>query len=388
MLATNYWAIAEFLFRHIPKVTPLIVGPTGIGKTEIPERLYVSLLHEYEKAKNTPASERTEEQKAEVAKGNIGFAYLNFTACEFADLVGLPFREGDKTIYCPPEWLKNIENYPRGIAVFDEVNRVELQTRQAYMQILDRRQIGNVRIPPGWLIIQTANPADDAYQVSDFDKALVRRSAVMELSFDLDTWQTFGLREYVSPISGDHLNSRVLAVSTRLANQGLVQKVENQVKPIPTAAGLTLCGEVLDAGADKYLSRESREALLAGLIGATAATMLEASLKDDRLKGLLEKALKGEPMGAVNIETQTDLMFLFFDAIAKSATKYGKQAFQFWEALHSNIKPVFAKACYPWFSKHKDQYSEFRRAWGKWCLDNMYVMQAILDDEDAGNKKK
>ncbi|NIQ78018.1 MAG: hypothetical protein GTN93_07980, partial [Anaerolineae bacterium] len=63
-----------------------------------------------------------------------------------------------------------------------------------YMQVLDRRQIGKFTLPSGWLIVQTANPADEEYQVSDFDKALVRRSCVMELQFDLETWQTWGMQ--------------------------------------------------------------------------------------------------------------------------------------------------------------------------------------------------
>jgi MoxR-like ATPase len=386
MLAVHYQEICTFLFNRFPKLPLLVVGPTGCGKTDVPERLYATWRKKYEDAVNAPEADRTQEQKDEVAKGPVGFAYLNFTACEFADLVGLPFRDGDKTVYCPPSWLKDIENYPRGVAVFDEVNRVELQTRQAYMQILDRRAIGNVKIPAGWIIVQTANPADDSYQVSEFDKALVRRSSATQLDFDLQTWQDFGMREYKSSITGGHMNSRVLAVATRLANRGLTQKVDNPIRPIPTAAGLTICGEMLDAGADT-LSHDSRITLLAGLIGSEAATLLEASLRDDRLKGLLEKALRGDPIKGENVETMTDLMFLFYDTIAKSPAKFGAAACSLFHSLHDDIKPVYAKACYVWFSKHKKEFAEFKKVWGEWALENMYVMQAILEDEDEKPKK-
>lgn len=388
MIAENYQEILDFLYTRYPKLAVLIVGPTGCGKTEIPERRYAMYRQRYDDAFAVAESDRTTEQREEVAKGPVGFAYLNFTACEFADLVGLPFRDGDQTVYCPPSWLKEIENYPRGVAVFDEVNRVELQTRQAYMQILDRRAIGNVKIPPGWIIVQTANPADDSYQVSEFDKALVRRSSAMELAFDLAAWQSFGLQEYVSPVSKGHMNPRVLAVSTRLANKGLVQRVENSIKPIPTAAGLTICGELLDAGIDK-LSKDSRETLIAGLIGATAATMLEASLKDDRLNGLLERVLKAEPIPSQSIEVMSDLMFRAYDEIAKTPGKYAAAAELLFDELPSDSKPVFGRACHPWFSKAdlKDKFKSFSKKWGKHALDNMYIMQSLLDDGEEKGKQ-
>jgi hypothetical protein len=378
VIAAEFKEAIEFGFDSDPSVPFLVVGPTGIGKSYIPEAIAMEKQAIYEAALRVEEGDRTEEQKAEVAKGPVGFAYLNFTACEFADLVGLPFKDGDKTVYCPPEWLKNIENFPRGVAVFDEVNRIELQTRQAYMQLLDRRQIGNFHLPKGWVIVQTANPADDGYHTSEFDKALVRRSCYLELQYDLETWQTWGLNEYKNPITGGHLNPRVLSLATRLTNKGLIQKVENKVKPIPTAAGMTICGQLIDAGIDR-IHKSVRESIFAGLIGSEAAVMLEASLKSDKLKGLVERALRGDEIKGESQEVMTDLMFLFFDHIGKSPAKYGKPALTLWESLPSDAKPVLAKSCYPYFNKHKKEWGEFKAAWGKWCLDHMNIMKGMED---------
>ncbi|NIQ78017.1 MAG: hypothetical protein GTN93_07975, partial [Anaerolineae bacterium] len=104
-----------------------------------------------------------------------------------------------------------------------------------------------------------------------------------------------------------------------------------------------ICGELIEAGVDK-LRKDTREAMFSGIVGPEAANMLESSLKDNRLKGLLERALRGDEIKSESQEIMTDLMFLFYDTIAKSPAKYGKQAETLWDSLPGDCKPVFAKA--------------------------------------------
>lgn len=379
MYANQYEKIITFQFDRFCAMPDLVVGPTGCGKTDIIERVYRKKKAIYDGAvellKHDPNNAVAQ---AEVAKGDVGFAYLNFTGCEYGDLMGLPFKDKhDQMVYASPERFRDIEKFPRGFACFDEVNRVELQTRQAYMQILDRREIGNIKLPPGWLIVQTANPADDSYQVSDFDKALVRRSSIMELVGDVDVWQSWGLNEYVSPITNDHMNPRVMSLATRLGGKGLIQQVKNQTKPVPTFAGLTMVGMMLDSGIDQHLEKECREILVAGILGAQAATMLEAAMKDDRLKGLMERITKGEEVKNQDAAVMVDLMFMFYDFGRKEPKKHSKAFLALFNSLPSDAKPVLAKACYPWFQMHKPEYADFKKLWHKWCLDNMHIMKGI-----------
>ena len=384
MYTNQYEAIVNFTFDHFQKAPLLVVGTTGVGKTDIPEGIYRKKLNVYEMALRALEADSTNVgAKNEVAKGAVGWAYLNFTACEYGDLVGMPMIQNGQMIYASPKAFKEMEKFPRGIMVLDEVNRVELQTRQAYMQMLDRRAIGDIKIPPGWVIVQTANPADDNYQVSDFDKALVRRSSYMELVFDIATWQAFGLTEYVSPYGGGHMNPRVMSLATRLTAKGLVQKIDNQIKATPTAAGLTLVGEMLDAGVDKYLERACREILIAGLIGAGAATMLESAMKDDRLKGLLDAALKAQPIKGEQQAIMVDLMFLFYDVASKEPKKYAEAFHVLWKSLPEDSMPVLAKSCYPFFQKYKDAFAPFKKDWSAWCLKNMMMMKGIELDDDT-----
>jgi len=368
----QYREIVSWAFDQYPNIPYLLYGPTGIGKSEIPEQLAREMKARYDQGVK-------DGDQAEIERGDVGFAYLNFTACEFADLVGLPFRDGDQTVYCPPEWLKVMEQYPRGIAVFDEVNRVEQQTRQAYMQILDRRAIGNVKIPKGWVIVQTANPTDEGYQVSDFDFALLRRSCVLELSGDLEFWINWGQTNY--QFDGEPMHPKILSTAMRLTNKGLVKSVEQKIKPFPTFAGLTKANEMLRRGAGA-LPKETRTALYAGMVGAEAASILESSLQSDVLTKLLEKIMNGEKIKA-SMEEMLDLSFLLLDKARKGPGKHAKVLHTFYQGMSDEQKPMFARSCYGWFAEHREAFKEFKADWREWCKQHMHLLKAAMDDEQS-----
>lgn len=370
----QYERALRWSFDHYQNLPFLMYGPTGIGKTEIPEQIALEMQARHLAAiadKNDPR------HAEEVIAGDVGFAYLNFTACEFADLVGLPFKDGDQTVYCPPEWLMVMKKFKRGIAVFDEVNRVEPQTRQAYMQILDRRAIGNVEIPPGWVIVQTANPTDEGYQVSDFDYALLRRSCVIELAGDIEFWIPWGQTRY--KFDGEPIHPKVLGTAMRLTNRGLVRAVEQKIKPFPSFAGLVKVSEMLRRGIGT-LPKEDRVQMYAGVIGAEGASILEASLQSAVLEKLLEKVLNGETVKA-EMEVMLDLSFLVLDRARKSPAKHAPILHTFWKSMHDEMKPMFARSCYEWFTQHKQPFADFKADWRAWCKEHMSLLKAAMEDE-------
>jgi hypothetical protein len=368
---TQYVEALRWAATQCPGMPPFMVyGPTGIGKSEIPEMVAAEM-------QAAQARAVAENDPDPVARQPFGFKYLNFTACEYADLVGLPFKDGDTTVYCPPDWLKEIESFPRGIAVFDEVNRVEQQTRQAYMQILDRRAIGNIKIPKGWLIVQTANPTDEGYQVSDFDYALLRRSNVQELQGDLEFWLEWAQNKY--RFKDEAMHPKVLAVAMRLTNRGLVRPVEQKLKPFPTFAGLVQTSQMLRCGLGA-LTKETRTNIYAGQIGAEAASLLEASLQNELLKELLEKALKKETIKASD-EIMLDLSFLVLDHCRKSPAKSAEILHNFYRCMPQDHKPMFARSCYEWFTKFRQPYAEFKADWRAWCKEHMNLLKAALDPD-------
>lgn len=387
MYATQYVKIMRHLFGRYTKMPLLVEGGTGIGKSEMPRTLAQTLQVEW-----LAMMERPETREVAEKLGPVGYTEVNLTGSEFSDLIGMPLISdteiNGKTRkvmdYAPPRWLVETERYKRGILMFEEVNRLELQTRHAYMQILDTRMIGNIRIPDGWLMVQTANPADDSYQVAEFDKALLRRSAVLLLEGDLREWQTFGVSKYESRVlPGERMHPKVLAVSTRLGNAGLFEKVQNPAKVKPTYFGLTIVSELMQAGISE-LDPESRVQLIAGIIGSDAAVMLETSLSDDHLKRLMDMFRKGESLKGEKQDVLCDVMFLALDEARKDPVNYGPQLQVLWKALPQDVKPVLAQTAYPWMLQFK-QYREWKLEWRDWCQDNWdFIMNKGVDPGKTG----
>ena len=388
MYATQYVKIMRHLFFNYTRMPLLVEGGTGIGKSEMPRHLAGVLAREWKAMLEKP--ETADKAKA---LGSIGYTEANLTACEYADLVGMPiisvreFADGVKkqvTDWAPPAWLVETEKHPRGILLFEEVNRMELQTRQAYMQVLDTRRIGNVRIPDGWLIVQTANPDEDGYQVGSWDKALLRRSAKLLLEGDLREWQTYGMNGYQSPVApGEHIHPKVLAVSTRLGNQGLFEKVSNKAPTKPTYYGLVIVSELMQTGISD-LDKESRMALIGGIIGHDAAQMLETSLSDEHLKRLMDMFRRKESLKGQAQDVLCDVMFLAVDEARKSPQGWAEQLQVLWKALPNDVKPVLATTCYPWMLQHKE-YRPWKLEWREWCQDNWdFIMSKGVDANKTG----
>jgi hypothetical protein len=381
LYANSYEDACRYGFYEFPKMPYLIIGHTGIGKTAIPYGFYLKAKRYYEDCVNTSEADRTAAQKAEVEKGPIGFLNMNFSHLDYAELGGLPVNKGDHMEYLPPLWLKLMSMFKRGVAVFNEVNRMELQCRHAYMQLLDEREINGAKIPADWLIVQTANPSDDEYQVSEFDRALVRRSCVMHMADDTQVWQKWGMTEYQDPKTGESIDPAVLALSVRLGAQMGSQTIENRVEARPTRAGLTIVSEMRRAGLVK-LTRDVRENIVAGVIGANGAGILEAMLSGDLIQRLMAKFEKGESITGVDDEVMFDLMFMAVDKVKKEPKKWATQIHRLFLDLPEDAKPVLAAKCYPWFHQFKKEFMEMHLSYRKWLTEHAETaMRFSLPDD-------
>jgi hypothetical protein len=363
MYPTQYTKVIEYLAEHSPLYPLLVYGITGIGKTSIPQQVYRKMAEKY-------------------GKDKFGFLYVNMTACEPSDLLGNPImvdQDGKKvTTYAPPDWLKRVEDFERGIAIFDEVNRLDYQVQNTYMQFLDRRELGNVRVPNGWLIIQTANPNDEGYKVSDLDKALLRRSVIMQLQFSLDEWREWAMGEYLSP-SGNRMHPRVLAATTRVVRK-YDQEVKNKFDQTMSPYGWEICSEYLWSGAMDELSRELRTQLMAGAAGPEYAQLLESSLNDEDVRRLLKEILEAKkvevPKGKDDM--WIDLVYMFFEILDKEPKKLSKSAMALFESLPGEFRPMYCKYLYKYFSRFKKDFEPLKMAWRAWCSKNKQYENMLL----------
>jgi hypothetical protein len=377
----QYAAISEFLLDRYTNVPTLYYGASGIGKTQIIEDL--------------------------CKKRGIPFVYFNATGMEPADLIGLPYKaeiempyatiENGKDVikqrmvtvmrHMPPIKLAQVEGAPKGVICIDEVNRLEQQVRHTVMQFLDRRELGEVNLPPGWLIVLTANPSDSDYQVDELDIALRRRCMVFKLEFDLNMWIEWATTDYRSPVIDPHtgqpvgtaLSARIIAAVRRTA-KAFRWDIENEIPQKPTAFGAKVCSELYHAGAMEHFDAEMSTILFGGVVGPEVGQAIVKSLSDEKIQAMLEKAMKGEKFEATH-DVMIDLLDLFWEKVSASPKKYGPQIMNFYKCLGQDIRAVLVKRIYPFFSKKEyiadPNFQELAKEWREWCVKMMYKLKGL-----------
>ena len=255
---------------------PLCVyGETGISKTAIPRSFAL------------------EGVKLGGTMTKIPVIVFNATALEPTDLTGLPFRDGELTRYLTPEMLamcedpenqvrKLLSSYPKSIVIMNEITRLDYQVRNAVMQLLDERRIGSFHLPEGCQLVCTANPPTEGYQVSELDRALMRRTIILDMHADLEEWREWGTTHDILPGILASVG-RIKAVPTT--------HIDGALKQGYCFAGVTMASDLLRSGLENIFPGAEGEAftmeVLAGAVGSQAAAVF--------MKGLTERCRFYQP---------------------------------------------------------------------------------------------
>ncbi|SHF19817.1 alkaline phosphatase D [Marinitoga hydrogenitolerans DSM 16785] len=163
----------KFLSKKImeSREIPLIWGHFGVGKTDIARDI----------ARET----------------NRELIILVISQMEPGDLIGLPSRNEDKTVFLKPDWWPEKDNT---IIMIDEINRAHRSIRNAIMQLLLDRKIHNHVLPDGTWIMAAANPPDDDYDQVDLitDPAFMSRFFHLSLNSSPEEWINWAENQNVS----------------------------------------------------------------------------------------------------------------------------------------------------------------------------------------------
>lgn len=140
---------------------PLVWGHFGVGKTDLAREI-----------------------AAETGKK---LTILVISQMEPGDLIGLPSRDENKTVFLKPDWWPEDGNT---ILMIDEVNRAHRSIRNAIMQLLIDRRIHNHFLPEGCWIMAAANPPDEEYDQVELitDPAFMSRFFHLEITPGASEW--------------------------------------------------------------------------------------------------------------------------------------------------------------------------------------------------------
>lgn len=165
----------------------LLMGPPGIGKTQIMEQIAREL--------------------------KIGLTSYTITHHTRQSAVGLPFIKGeefDGQIYSVTEYTmseiiasiyRNIRDkgQKEGILFIDEINCVSETLAPTMLQFLQCKTFGNQAVPAGWVIVAAGNPPEYNRSVRDFDMVTLDRVRYLTVDANLAVWREYANRQKVHP---------------------------------------------------------------------------------------------------------------------------------------------------------------------------------------------
>ncbi|HOJ94756.1 MAG TPA: MoxR family ATPase [Fervidobacterium nodosum] len=156
--------VIEFLMNL--GLVPMLVGATGIGKTTMIKNI----------------GKRTGRK----------VTILTLSQMEPGDLLGLPMKEGNKTVYAQPDWFPEDGNT---ILFLDELNRAHNSVRAAVMQLLIDKKLHNHVLPQGTWLVAAMNPETDDYIVNPvIDKAEIARFIWLPITNNPEDWYEYAVK--------------------------------------------------------------------------------------------------------------------------------------------------------------------------------------------------
>ncbi len=194
-----YLAKDEFGTYEIPSIRQrpmLLIGPPGIGKTQIMEQV--------------------------AQECQIGLVAYTITHHTRQSAVGLPFIEhkmyGGKeyavTEYTMSEIVASVydriekSGMPEGILFIDEINCVSETLAPTMLQFLQGKAFGNHKIPEGWIIVAAGNPPEYNKSVREFDIVTMDRIRRIDVEPDLTVWKEYAKTAGMHPSILSYLNVR------------------------------------------------------------------------------------------------------------------------------------------------------------------------------------
>lgn len=164
----------------VPRQRPvLLIGPPGIGKTEIVRQA--------------------------ARDCDVGIVCYTMTHHTRQSAVGLPVitkqvyqgQEYEVTRYTMSEIIGSIYAYmehsgkKEGILFLDEINCVSETLMPTMLQLLQGKKFGEFAIPEGWVIVTAGNPYVYNTSVREFDMVTLDRVKRMEIEPDYPVWRAY-----------------------------------------------------------------------------------------------------------------------------------------------------------------------------------------------------
>ena len=154
---------------------------------------------------------KSEEVKQWCEENGYHLKVLFTSLIEETDLAGIPTPDitGKKTQWLQPDWVTDIQEAAKQgkhtVLLLDELNRANPSVLNAALELVLNKEINGHVLTSGdeskrAFVCACVNPADDDYNVQDFDPALLDRFISYEKKPDAESWLQWAQENDVHPI--------------------------------------------------------------------------------------------------------------------------------------------------------------------------------------------
>lgn len=247
LVKTNFEMWKHSQLTNSKLVTVVALGPPGVGKTSAGRQL-AALMTEHVQRKNSNAGEAV-------------IKVLDLSSMLPEDLMGLPFRDGSVTRYCPQSWMAPLcEEGAYGVLILDDLPAASAQVQVACRQVSLERRIHEMRLAPGIFIMVTGNRREDKSAATTLPAHFRNSVVILPFQPDFKGWEEWYMAQgYETDIPA--------FLHFKRSNFSRLPKDADDNGSFATPRTWSMLGQVLPA-----VSEESLLEVASGLVGSGVAT--------------------------------------------------------------------------------------------------------------------